>query len=698
MRRWAPLLLLALLLGLLTSVAIAWLGASLNRENWPDVPLTRGTVERAAVVDGWLINETSDATCTRRLIRLWHDSPVPPYLNLVSLPEDEKPSIGRSSIVRTQDAEQVDHDLVAIKARVWEREAGWPLRCLRTHHAVADHRVAIPGEYVRGGLHIAPWEWPWSHAVHQRQQPEKYTPGLHPLWEQEVEVDNALPLTPIWLGLLANTIVFALAWMILLMLATLPGLIRTLWRRRRDRCTRCGYPLSGGDICSECGKPRTQRQPLMGVLPTVVGALAMLVLAFGLVFFAHRQWDARPMLPPLHHAAATGNVYDIGIRLAAGNDVNEGVDIVPGVDIQMSGSTPLSWAAARGQKDAAAALLKAGASPDGVGNARMNFAPAPVALAARTDDARMCKLLLDAGANPLHHPNRFNLALADALDWGGADPEIIALILTHTPTGKVPDLLPRRMGTYFRHEIGRQPVPVFTLLLEHFDWDESQLYEIATYQIENDWVMEALIAKGLPIEDMMGRDLLAHAIEIDVARASFFDHVRGAPQTRAALALGISPQRDAHLWPLAELWPLREALQSPDTARALLEAGADPLERGYGRTTLLHELARMSGNVEAMDLLELPQMSGRVEVMHLLLDAGVPIDARDDRGRTPLHQAVVYCRGELVEALLAEGANPMARDDQGQLPREIKPNVPHGDKAAEILILLDRAEAEWEQR
>ena len=124
MRQWVPLLSLALLLGLLTSVAIAWLGASLNRENWPDVPLTRGTVERAAVVDGWLVNETRDATCTRRLIWLWYESPVPPYLDFETLPSADTPTIRRGSIIRTREADVADHQLINLKARVWEREAG----------------------------------------------------------------------------------------------------------------------------------------------------------------------------------------------------------------------------------------------------------------------------------------------------------------------------------------------------------------------------------------------------------------------------------------------------------------------------------------------------------------------------------------------------------------------------------------------
>ena len=45
------------------------------------------------------------------------------------------------------------------------------------------------------------------------------------------------------------------------------------------------------------------------------------------------------------------------------------------------------------------------------------------------------------------------------------------------------------------------------------------------------------------------------------------------------------------------------------------------------------------------------------EVVALLLDAGAPIDAVDDRGRTALMMAAELGRGEVVDLLLARGAD-----------------------------------------
>ncbi|OAB57643.1 hypothetical protein AY599_07345 [Leptolyngbya valderiana BDU 20041] len=63
--------------------------------------------------------------------------------------------------------------------------------------------------------------------------------------------DWTLPVGPIWLGLLGNTIFFAA-----ITLALLVGLrlVRTRRRRARGRCVACNYELGEGiGVCPECG-------------------------------------------------------------------------------------------------------------------------------------------------------------------------------------------------------------------------------------------------------------------------------------------------------------------------------------------------------------------------------------------------------------------------------------------------------------
>jgi cytohesin len=55
-------------------------------------------------------------------------------------------------------------------------------------------------------------------------------------------------------------------------------------------------------------------------------------------------------------------------------------------------------------------------------------------------------------------------------------------------------------------------------------------------------------------------------------------------------------------------------------------------------------------------------------VMAILLDHGADVNARGDRGFTPLHYAVAGNQTKSVELLLAHGADVNAADDGGWLP------------------------------
>lgn len=71
------------------------------------------------------------------------------------------------------------------------------------------------------------------------------------------DTDLVLPLLPLWRGLIANTLFYALlVWLLRRGFVYVRG-----WHRlRRGRCGwrgGCGYDLSGseGDVCPECGRP-----------------------------------------------------------------------------------------------------------------------------------------------------------------------------------------------------------------------------------------------------------------------------------------------------------------------------------------------------------------------------------------------------------------------------------------------------------
>lgn len=59
---------------------------------------------------------------------------------------------------------------------------------------------------------------------------------------------------------------------------------------------------------------------------------------------------------------------------------------------------------------------------------------------------------------------------------------------------------------------------------------------------------------------------------------------------------------------------------------------------------------------------------GRRDVVEFLLSAGASIQARDDGGLHPLHNACSFGHADVVRLLLEAGANPNTRDNWSYTP------------------------------
>ena len=89
----------------------------------------------------------------------------------------------------------------------------------------------------------------------------------------------------------------------------------------------------------------------------------------------------------------------------------------------------------------------------------------------------------------------------------------------------------------------------------------------------------------------------------------------------------------------------------PDTVRLLLSRGAD-----------VAQVARNPMKVQPLHAAAAGRSFGAVK---LLVDAGAPVNGKQEKGWAPLHEAVRQGNAELVRYLLAHGADPKLQNDEG---------------------------------
>ncbi len=144
---------------------------------------------------------------------------------------------------------------------------------------------------------------------------------------------------------------------------------------------------------------------------------------------------------------------------------------------------------------------------------------------------------------------------------------------------------------------------------------------------------------------------------------------------------------------------------SPDSITTLLAAGADVNRADASGTTalhcavILHEhegircLLAAGANVHARQgkarLTPLHRAAGQPEdedkLIPPLLAAGADPNARDAKGRTPLHAAAELHRSEGIRLLLAAGADVNAQDEEGNTPMHIACESGGPDAAIHLL-------------
>ncbi|MCA9291856.1 MAG: ankyrin repeat domain-containing protein, partial [Phycisphaerales bacterium] len=263
--------LLLLVLGALTSIAVAWAGL---HADFNGVEPTMGTREgrRAAV---W----TSPLLTT-----VWSGDDFRSRASSCEVPRWSR------GIDETGSATDVG--------------AGWPLRCMRATMWGSQYVWCADVDGLMAGCDVP--------FVDDLLVGSSWLPAV------------LLPTAPVWPGLIADTVFYACAWSIPML--ALYG-FRCLVRRRRGtamRCTQCGHSrltLADDAICLECAAAPGGRTPLVTRTARGFGiaAAAALVLTEASVVAVVL---ASPAVTPLHLAAHRGDLASVDALLAAGADPN----------------------------------------------------------------------------------------------------------------------------------------------------------------------------------------------------------------------------------------------------------------------------------------------------------------------------------------------------------------------------------------
>jgi ankyrin repeat protein len=150
-------------------------------------------------------------------------------------------------------------------------------------------------------------------------------------------------------------------------------------------------------------------------------------------------------------------------------------------------------------------------------------------------------------------------------------------------------------------------------------------------------------------------------------------------------------------------------------AALLIAAGADvnakddkgrtPLDRAVGYTEIVALLRKHGGKTsEELNALIDAAEAGNIEAVKQHLAAGMDVNAKDEDGVTPLHEAALWGHNEVSELLIANGAEVNAiivsGPYQGKTPLDLairhKKNETadllrkHGGRTAEVLALMPR--------
>ncbi len=240
---------------------------------------------------------------------------------------------------------------------VYEFRFGWPLPALGCTYLDLENQFRPPDEWVTSGVMAPPLE-----VKSLKVELDAAWGG----WRYGHQVDvpaYCLAWGPQWLGLIVNSFILGIMWVLLCSAGTLLTVMRLKWRKWGNRCVRCRYRLheSVAERCSECGWTQAIGVPWPTKINLVTAWCAIPLLAGGTAAFGWWQCSRLVRPTPLHIAAARNDPDEIRRLVALGATVDARIPSDVSWSIEIGDTTPLLWAVINGSGDAAAALVEAGA-------------------------------------------------------------------------------------------------------------------------------------------------------------------------------------------------------------------------------------------------------------------------------------------------------------------------------------------------
>ena len=343
-------------------------------------------------------------------------------------------------------------------------------------------------------------------------------------------------------------------------------------------------------------------------------------------------------LTPLMIAARTGNAALVDTLLASGADVN--------ASVRKTGHSALMWAIGEGHYESVRLLVAHGADVD----ARAQTGFTPLLFAARGGDVESAELLIAAGADVnrtgsdgthalalaiLYLQDRFALYLLEQ----GADPDgrLHGVPALHLAAGDVSHWI--REWTHLR---GLGPR---AHRLRQLDADRRLT------------LVTALLARGADPDSRIAT----------AATASPNTTLKDGAFNYFAVGTG-NLQGATPLWVAA--WGLHDRQQtgSPGVIRELLAAGADFRLATADGTTPLMAAAGLGhrGGPGRVGMVRGPRVPLVEEGVRVLVEAGADVNAVNEASFAALHGAAFIASNEVIEYLVAQGADIDAQQHEGQ--------------------------------